>query len=56
MEFNIATSFKKMLSSQKLKKVKVWCEIRGTAGYRGDVNVNGDIVEGGCIREVFTVQ
>ena len=42
---------------ESLKKVKVWCEIRGTAGDRGDVNVknvNGDIVEGGCNREVFS--
>ena len=32
------------------KRVKVWCEIRGTAGYGGDVNimnVDGDIVDGG---------
>ena len=37
--------------------MKVWCEIRRTAGDRGDVNVknvNGDIVEGGCNREVFS--
>ena len=30
------------------KRVKVRCEIRGTTGYRGDVNVmnvDGDIVE-----------
>ena len=31
------------------KKVKVWCEIGGTVGYRGNVNimnVYGDIVDG----------
>ena len=37
--------------------VKVWCEIGGTAGYKGDVNVmnvGGDIVDGGCIGEVLS--
>ena len=32
------------------KRVKVWCEIRGAAGYGGDVNimnVDGDIADGG---------
>ena len=31
------------------KKVKVWCEIGGTTGYRGDENIvndDGDIVSG----------
>ena len=39
------------------KKGKVWCEIGGTAGYRGDVNVmnvDGDIVDSGCNVEEFT--
>ena len=39
------------------KKVKVWSEIGGTAGYRGDVNVmnvDGDIVDGGCNGEVLS--
>ena len=39
------------------KKVKVRCEIRGTTGYRGDVNivnVDGDIVDGGCNGEVLS--
>ena len=40
-----------MLLSRKIKmKVKVWCEIGGTAGDRGEVNVknlNGDIIDGG---------
>ena len=37
--------------------VKVRCEIRGTTGYRGDVNivnVDGDIVDGGCNGEVLS--
>ena len=39
------------------KKVKVRCEIEGTTGYRGDVNivnVDGYIVDGGCNGEVFS--
>ena len=41
------------------KKVKVWCEIGGTAAHKGDVNVmnvDGDLVDDGCNGEVFTVQ
>ena len=37
--------------------MKVWCEIEGTAGYRGDVNVmnvDGDIVDSCCNREVLS--
>ena len=39
------------------KKVKVRCEIGGTAGYRVDViivNVDGDIVGGGCNGEMLS--
>ena len=39
------------------KKVKVWCEIGETAGYRGDVNVmnvDRDIVDDGCNGEVLS--
>ena len=35
----------------QVKKVKVRSEIRGTTGYRKDlniVNVDGDIIDGGC--------
>ena len=34
-----------------LKNCESWCEIKGTTGYRGDVNVinvDGDIVDLGC--------
>ena len=40
------------------KKVKVRYEIGGTSGYRGDVfnmNVDGDIVDGGCNGEVIRI-
>ena len=40
------------------KKVKVWCEIVGTTGYMGDVNIvnfYGDIVDGGCITHITSV-
>ena len=40
-----------------INKMKVWYEIGGTAGYRGDVNVinfKGDIVDGGCNGEVLS--
>ena len=39
------------------KRVKLWCEIGGTAENRWDVNVmnvEGDIVEGGCNGEVLS--
>ena len=39
------------------KKMKVWCEIGGTDGYKGNVNVmnvDGDIVDGGCNEEVLS--
>ena len=39
------------------KKVKVWREIRGTAGYRRDVNlmnVDRNIVDGRCNAEVLS--
>ena len=38
-------------------KVKVWCEIEGLAGDRGDanvMNVDRDIVNGGCNGEVLS--
>ena len=37
--------------------MKVYCELGGTSGYRGDVNimnVDGDIVDGGCNAEVLS--
>ena len=37
--------------------MNVWSEIGGTAGYWGDVNVmnvDGDIVDGGCNEEVLS--
>ena len=40
-----------------INKMKVWYEIGGTAGYRGDVDVvhfKGDIVDGGCNGEVLS--
>ena len=39
------------------KKVRVWCEIGGTGGYRRDVNVmnvDGDIVDGGSNGEALS--
>ena len=37
------------------KKLKVWCQIRGTAGDMGNVmNIDGDIVNGGCNGKVLS--
>ena len=46
-----------LLSREVKKKLKGWCEIGGTSGNRGDVNVinvDGDIVDGGCNEEMLS--
>ena len=50
-------SFDDVVITEVKMKVKVRCEIRGTAGYRGDVNIvnlDGDIVNGGCNGDVLS--
>ena len=53
---DVEVSHDDVVITEVKKKVKVWCEIVGTAGYSGDVNVmneDGDIVAGGCDGEVL---
>ena len=53
----VEASHDNVVITEVKKRVKVWCEIGGTAGYRGDVNVmkvDGDIFEGGCNGEVLS--
>ena len=53
----VGVSHDHVVITEVKKRVKVRCEIRGTTGYRGDVNimnVDGDIVDGVCNGEVLS--
>ena len=53
----VEVSHDHVVITERIKKVKVRCGIGRTTGYKGDVNimnVDGDIVDGGCNGEVLS--
>ena len=55
--YGVEVSHDDVVIMEVKNKVKVRCEIRGTTGYRGDLNfmnVDEDIVDSGCNGEVIS--
>ena len=52
----VEVSHDEVVITEVKNKVKVRCEIGGTNGYRGNINImniDGDIVDGSCDGEVL---